>query len=72
MTATEIRAFSSEEIASKIEDAREGHFKLRFRYATGQLTDYSQLRRARREIARLATVLRERELAAQLLAGKEG
>ena len=66
MRVTEIRALSSDEIASKLEDTREEHFKLRFQFATAQLTDYSRLRQVRREIARLATVLRERELAERL------
>ena len=66
MRVSEIRALSTDEIASKLEDAREEHFKLRFQFATAQLTDYSRLRQARREIARLATVWRERELAERL------
>lgn len=64
MKPTEIRALSTEEVASRLEDARENYQKLRFQAAVGQLTDLSQLRTARREIARLATVLRERESAA--------
>jgi len=66
MKAAEIRALSTEDIQSRLDDARENYFKLRFQFATGQLTDHSQLRIARREIARLATILRERELAAQI------
>jgi large subunit ribosomal protein L29 len=66
MKAADIRALSIEEIASKLEDAREAYFKLRFQSAVGQLTDPSQLRLARREIARLATILRERQLAAEV------
>ncbi len=63
MKPEEIRALSTEEIRSRLEDAREAYFRLRFQHATGQLTDVSRLRLARREIARLATILRERELA---------
>jgi large subunit ribosomal protein L29 len=66
MKAAEIRALSIEEIASKLEDAREAYFKLRFQSAVGQLTDPSQLQLARREIARLATILHERQLAAEV------
>ncbi len=66
MRVNEIRALSTDEIASKLEDAREEYFKLRFQFATAQLTDYSRLRQVRREIARLATVVRERELAERL------
>jgi large subunit ribosomal protein L29 len=66
MKTAEIRALSTAEIESKLEDAREAYFKLRFQSAVGQLTDPSQLRLARREIARLATILRERGLQAEL------
>lgn len=66
MKVSEIRALSTEEIRSRLDDARDNYFKLRFQFATGQLTDHSQFRIARREIARLATILRERELIAEL------
>jgi large subunit ribosomal protein L29 len=66
MKTAEIRALSTAEIEAKLEDAREAYFKLRFQSAVGQLTDLSQLRLARREIARLATILRERGLEAEL------
>ncbi len=66
MKPEEIRALSAEEIQSRLDDARDNYFKLRFQFATGQLTDHSQLKIARREIARLATILRERELAAEI------
>ena len=66
MKAHEIRALSNEEIRSRLAEAKEGYFKLRFQFATGQLTDSTRLRIARREIARLATIARERELAAEL------
>lgn len=67
MRIGEIREMDSEKIASTLDEAREELFKLRFQLANGQLTDVSQLRAGRRKIARLMTVLRERELAAQLL-----
>jgi large subunit ribosomal protein L29 len=63
MKAEEIRSNSMEEVESLLDDAREEYFKLRFQYSSGQLTDTSQLKIARREIARIATVLREIELA---------
>jgi large subunit ribosomal protein L29 len=66
MKSAEIRVLSTEEIASRLDEARDNYFKLRFQFASGQLTDHSQLRIARREIARLATVLRERQLAAEM------
>jgi large subunit ribosomal protein L29 len=54
------------EIESKLDDTREELFKLRFQYSTGQLTDSSRLRAVRRLIARLETILRERQIAAEL------
>ena len=64
MKADEIRALGADEIRTRLEEAREGYFKLRFQSSTGQLKDTARLRRARREVARLATLLKEREVAA--------
>jgi large subunit ribosomal protein L29 len=61
MKAAKLRELSVEELRSQLEDAREGYFKARFQLATGQLKNTSSLRQARREIARLATLLAERE-----------
>ncbi|NIS79305.1 MAG: 50S ribosomal protein L29 [Anaerolineales bacterium] len=66
MKPAEIRALSTEEMRTRLDEARDNYFRLRFQFSTGQLTDHSQLRIARQEIARLATILRERELAAEL------
>jgi large subunit ribosomal protein L29 len=71
MRISEIRGLSTSEIEGKLDDAREEQFKLRFQFRTGQLTDYSRLTVTRRTIARLLTVLRERELA-ETLAGVAG
>jgi large subunit ribosomal protein L29 len=71
MRISEIRALTTPEIETKLDDAREELFKLRFQFRTGQLTDYSRLSVGRRTVARLATVLRERELAAQMAAQGE-
>jgi large subunit ribosomal protein L29 len=68
MTAEEIRALNADELKSKLESAREELFKLRFQFRSGQLKDYTRLRATRRDIARYATVLREREIAATLAA----
>ena len=68
MKITEIRALATPEIESKLEDTREELFHLRFQFKTGELTDYSRLKVARRTVARLETVLRERQLAAELAA----
>ena len=61
MKASEIRALSPEEIRSRLDEARERYFRLRFQLASGQLKNSANLRQARRDIARLATILRERE-----------
>ena len=61
MMADEIRDLSTEEILSQLEDAREELMKMRFQTATGELTDPNQLRITRRFVARLLTILKERE-----------
>jgi large subunit ribosomal protein L29 len=61
MKAAQIRQMSVDELQGKLEEAREAYFKARFQMATGQLKNTAALRQARREIARLATVLQERE-----------
>lgn len=62
MRTSELRELSAEKVREQLDDARENYFKLRFQFATGQLTDHTRLRFARKEIARIATVLRELEL----------
>ncbi len=63
----DIRALSDDELVDRIDGAKEELFNLRFQLASGQLDDYTRVRIVRREVARLKTVLRERQLAAQLL-----
>lgn len=65
MKLNEIRALSDDEIGSRLSDAKEELMRLRFQQATGELTDTSRLKFARQTIARLYTVLRERELIEQ-------
>lgn len=62
MKAIDIHKLNTDQIRVELDSARENYFKLRFQYSTGQLTDHSQLNIARRDIARLATILHEREL----------
>jgi large subunit ribosomal protein L29 len=71
MRAREIRKLSTTDIQKRLEDVREEHFNLRFQRASGQLEDYNQLRQVRRDIARLKTILRERQIAGQI-GGEEG
>ena len=62
LTASELRTSSPEELTSKLAEAKEELFNLRFQSATGQLESHGRLRAVRKEIARIYTVLREREL----------
>jgi len=59
----EMRALSPTELARQLEAARRELFDLRFRAATKQLVNHREIPRARRDIARMQTVLREWELA---------
>lgn len=61
MKASELRDLTLDEIQSRLNDAREELMNLRFQQATGELTDFNRLRETRRNIARLLTVLGERE-----------
>jgi large subunit ribosomal protein L29 len=62
LTADNLRASSPEELTSKLAEAKEELFNLRFQGATGQLESHGRLRAVRKEIARIYTVMREREL----------
>ena len=66
MADKELRNLSVDELSARIEDAREELMNLRFRQATGELTDFNQIRRTRREIARMLTLIREIEIEAEL------
>ncbi len=71
MKISEIRTLQSGEIEGKLDNAREELFKLRFQITTGQMSDTSRLAMVKRDIARCLTVLRERQLAAELSAKAE-
>ena len=62
LTAAQLRSSSPEELTSKLAEAKEELFHLRFQGATGQLESHGRLRAVRKEIARIYTVKREREL----------
>jgi len=61
MKPKEIRDLKVEEIETRLADAREELMNFRFNQVNGQLTDASQLRIKRREIARMMTILKERK-----------
>jgi len=58
----EVRTLSDEELRKKLEEAYKEFFDLRFRAATKQLKNHRELPRAKKKIARLKTVIQEREL----------
>ena len=62
MKVEEIRGLSSEELAKQLETAHQELFELRFRAATRQLVNHREIRRVKKTIARLLTIMREREL----------
>jgi large subunit ribosomal protein L29 len=60
--AVELRELPDDDLYVRIEGAKEELFNLRFQLATGQLDNTARLKELRHDVARLATVLREREL----------
>ena len=60
----EIKALPDNELVEQIAAAKDNLFKLRFKRATGQLEDFSQLPKAKRTVARLLTEVRAREIEA--------
>jgi len=61
MKAAEIREMSTDEILTQIDETREELMNLRFQQATGELVDFTRLRYTRRLVARLQTIINERE-----------
>ena len=66
MKANEIRDLADEKIQAQIDETREELMNLRFQQSTGELLDTSRLRETKRLVARLETILRERELEAEM------
>jgi large subunit ribosomal protein L29 len=64
MKASELRELSYEELAEKLAEAKEESFNLRFQFATNQLDNTARLGQVRREVARIATVMRDMEIQA--------
>ena len=62
MRPHELRPMSTEELTRQLEEGHRELFNLRFRLATRQLANYREVRKVKRNIARIETVLREREL----------
>jgi large subunit ribosomal protein L29 len=70
MEIAKARGLSEQELADELTSARRHLYDLRFQLATRQLTDYNQISRTRKDIARLLTVRTERQLDAQ--SGQDG
>lgn len=66
MLKTEVRGMSSAEIERKLDDTYQELFNLRFQLATGQLKNVNRLSEVKHDIARMKTVLRERQLAEEV------
>ena len=62
MKVEEIRASSDEELVKQLEEAHQELFELRFRMATRQLANHRELPKVKKKIARIKTIMREREL----------
>ncbi len=62
MKTGEIRTLSSEELVKQLEAAHKELFELRFRLATRQLVNHREIRKVKKTIARLMTIMKEREL----------
>jgi large subunit ribosomal protein L29 len=60
--AAELRELSDEELVLRVREAKEELFNLRFQMATGQMDNNRRLRTVRHDIARIYTIMREREL----------
>lgn len=67
-TAAELRELPDDELAERLDEGREELFNLRFQSVTGQLDNPRRVKEVKREIARVLTVRREREIAAARVA----
>ena len=62
MRIKEIRVLSAEDLVKQLEETHQELFNLRFRLATKQLVNHRELPRVKKKIAKLKTIIREREL----------
>ena len=69
MRVSEIREIVSEELRTRLQETRRELFNLRQQWYAGSLQDHNRLRAVRKDIARILTVLRERELVAEMSEG---
>ena len=66
MKKEEIKSMSTEDLTKRLNDLQAELFNLRFSLATGNLPNNSSIKNAKKEIARIKTILRERELKAEV------
>jgi large subunit ribosomal protein L29 len=71
MRASELRNLTDDELIVQLDDSKIELFNLRFQRESGQLEDMSRIRTVRRDVARILTIVRERELVAELAAQEE-
>ena len=64
MKPAELRQMDEDELERRLAEAREELFNLRFQHVTGQLDNYSRLGQMKKDVARINTILRDREIAA--------
>ena len=70
--AVELRGVADDELVAKLKQAKEELFNFRFQAATGQLENHGRLRAVRKDIARIYTVMRERELGITTITPTDG
>lgn len=66
MNVDEMRGLTNEELAERMGEVKEEFFNLRFANATGQLENFAQIKLVKRDIARINTLVRERELGIEI------
>jgi large subunit ribosomal protein L29 len=71
MQARELRNLSDEELVVELDDAKQELFNLRFQRESGQLEDMSRFRGVKRDVVRILTIVRERELVAEIASQEE-
>jgi large subunit ribosomal protein L29 len=64
MNASELRKLNYKELGEKLDESKEEFFNLRFQHVTNQLDNTSRIKQVKRDVARIATVMREQEIAA--------
>ena len=71
LAPTELDAFDDDKLVAELKKAKEELFNLRFQAATGQLESHGRLRTVKKDIARIYTVVRERELSIRVAPGND-